>query len=88
MTADLYPTPSRVALLRNIDNGLVTEDWIRADGTPGAVWLSRTRKVTTQVRLMKAAGWCRTDPADHGGLVRGIVLTAAGREILEQETAR
>jgi hypothetical protein len=80
--ADLYPTPARLALLRDVDDGKVADD---ADATPmldlGADGFAR---VADAIWTMKRAGWVElppgTDEPDEPGTWR---LTDAGRAVLE-----
>lgn len=83
---DLYPTPARLALLRQMDDGNVWEDW--TGGEPGEVRVhafGRRDRATAKVREMKSAEWCMTDPADDDMHWRRITLTVAGRAVLAQE---
>lgn len=91
MSADgLYPTPTRAALLREIDDGDVWEDWTGAD--PGEVWVHvggrRGRRVTTRVREMEFAGWCHTESVGSDLYKRRIALTDAGRKALARDAVR
>lgn len=68
---ELYPTPSRLALLRDIDAGHV---W----STAGAAYSGasgRTRRVNTAVQEMRQAGWVEA-------LYGQWKLTDAGRTVL------
>lgn len=72
--ADLYPTKTRLALLRDVDAGNVL------DGiTDDHVWLvdnpEPPRKVCARMREMEAAGWVEQGEPFWR-------LTDAGREVL------
>lgn len=88
--AELHPTPARLALLGEIDAGKVWEDW--SSDEPGAVVLmeypGRETRVTGRVRVMKLAGWVRTDPGDDDLHSRRISLTDTGREVLRVGTGQ
>lgn len=81
--SDLYPTPSRVALLQDIADGLVVEADTAAwrDEALAAFYdpFTATRtKVTARVREMVAAGWVEHDTAT------GMYWpTDAGRAVIE-----
>jgi hypothetical protein len=74
--SDLYPTPTRIQLLRDLETECVVEN---EDGT----WLlSQTNafppvKVSAEIRKFHSAGWVELLPN-----VERWVLTDAGREIL------
>lgn len=51
MTSDLYPTPSRLALLRDVDAGNVFRDRLGDD------YISADRKVSDRIGAMERAGW-------------------------------
>lgn len=70
MSDDLYPTPTRLALLRQVANGQVCTDFMASIDTEGGddvivlfpdaptAWSDR-RRVTARIREMEAAGWVR-----------------------------
>jgi hypothetical protein len=78
---NLYPTPTRIQLLRDIANAQVftdlTADTARVVLCPYAPTEWQTQQtVTKRVQELESAGWvAETDGADW-------VLTDAGREIL------
>lgn len=80
----LYPTKTRIALLRAVEDGKVT--WW-PEGTPGP-WSSLDpgtgwRKVDSRINELEAAGWAAKPSAPIGG--RHVwQLTDAGREVLAQ----
>mgnify|MGYP002624149274 CR=1 FL=1 len=77
--ADLYPTPTRLALLRDVDAGRV------ADDTRGDAWLTVGRsvaRVTARVAALAAAGWI--ERPDQGAVWQ---LTPAGRAVLDAADA-
>lgn len=71
MTGGLYPTPTRLRLLREVD----AEEIIRRSDDGASVDLDGYR-VTAKVAELAAAGWVELD----GSVWR---LTAAGREVLD-----
>lgn len=80
----LHPTPTRLALLAEVDNGKVWgggisgEDFIRESDF-------QSRRVTARVNAMVAAGWLKLEPAAFGDYrPRRWQLTGAGRAILDQ----
>jgi hypothetical protein len=86
-TTTLYPTKTRLALLRDIQGCRVVEDWY--DGTPGNAWRGRwpqRTKVTGRIAEFRAAGWCEPDPKDADLHVRFLALTAAGLAVLAEHT--
>jgi len=79
--ADLYPTPTRVALLRNVDAGHVVDGI--TDETRGDTWLTTSvTKVTARVAELAAAGWVELPDRDHVWR-----LTPAGRAVLDAADA-
>lgn len=88
--SDLFPTPTRLRLLAQIDNGQVLTD-ITRDDDQDVIWLFPDaptswwdrRKVTAQVRELEAAGW--VEEFMPGGTWR---LTDAGRDVLEAHRGR
>lgn len=89
--SDLYPTPSRVALLQSIDDGAVSEKypmgpkpaWSELDNGPGGS--PRYVKVTAKVAEMKRAGWVELGSRSHPSMYapRPWLLTDLGRSILD-----
>lgn len=85
MADDLYPTKTRLALLKDIAYGRVLTDISRDDDQdvillfPNAPseWNSRVR-VTVRVRELEQAGW-----AEEFILGPTWSLTEAGRDVLE-----
>lgn len=71
-TERLHPTPSRLALLDEVDAGNVVRDAI------GQNYNSARRKVTAEMRDMEADGWVVLLPGDEP---RTWQLTAYGRAI-------
>lgn len=76
---DLYPTPTRIKLLRAIEAGEVVRSWAlrmephdRLDG----------RRVNRRVEELARAGWAAYPPMQFGGRTAVWRLTDAGREIL------
>lgn len=70
--SELHPTPSRLALLRDVEAGHV---W----STAGAAYngaSGQTRRVNDTIRSMRYAGWVE----EHCGV---WCLTNKGREVLE-----
>lgn len=80
----LYSTPTRLQLLRQVDNSQVGMD-ITTDLGPRAVlwpdaptsWQDHVT-VTARIKELEHAGWVRLDDAEVWWLV-----TDAGREVLE-----
>ena len=74
--SDLYPTKTRLALLRSIADGRVTADW---DSRGDTAWTDERsgRVVTSRVREMSRAGWVVI-----ASIVDDLSLTDAGREVL------
>jgi DNA-binding transcriptional regulator PaaX len=71
---DLYPTPSRLALLRDVDAGHV---W----STNGAAFngaSGRTRRVNTAVQEMRQAGWIEAQYGNWRLTDRGHAVLAGG----------
>lgn len=87
---ELYPTPTRLALLRDVDDGRVSRS-IWSSGQSDAS--SRTGcRVTAAIEEMSAAGWVVLNPqrwqtADvvtgHGYELQYWQLTDAGRAVLD-----
>lgn len=80
---DLYPTKTRLALLRDIRDGHVIEGPV--EPWAGDVWNTaraetgdQARKVTARVHELEDAGW-----VECGGDLTTWSLTAAGRAVLE-----
>lgn len=82
--ADLYPTPHRLALLRDIRDGRVRDDGqltpmlhFEEDGE------AKSAKVAGAVWLMGRAGWCELPPGtDEPAELSTWRLTDAGRAVL------
>jgi len=79
--ADLYPTPTRLALLQDIADGLVYKD--PYDTSPRYEVASPHRNVTARVKELIGAGWAvqRSEPGDMWR--KQIRLTASGEQILK-----
>lgn len=82
--SDLYPTPTRLALLAEIGFGRVFQD------VAGASYIDAGRKVTAQVNEFAAAGWAELRGSDRPSLfpLPRWHLTDAGREILDRHEIR
>lgn len=80
--ADLYPTPTRLALLRHVAAGRVHKHTHDGNSTANAGWT----RVTARIAEAEQAGWVELEQADHLGAspLRLWRLTAAGRAILDQ----
>ena len=87
---DLYPTLTRLFLLRGIRDGKVTEEWF--NDIPGTVWLDeypgRRTRVTGKVDEMKRADWCETHPDDEDMHIRGIRLKPDGEAVLAEHAQK
>lgn len=79
--SDLYPTPTRLALLREIDAGQV---WSSLRDSTIRTNLGQGRIVTDRVTEMWHAGWVEPVVGPIGEL---WALTAIGRGVLEDAAA-
>jgi hypothetical protein len=88
----LYPTKTRLALLQDVADGLVSEHYpfhrhsppyTDVDRGPGVS--PRWVKVTSRIEEMRRAGWVEihANPGFSMRLSTRWHLTAAGREVLE-----
>lgn len=89
MATDLHPTPTRLALLRDIADPDVQVYRCRrfsSDKLESAVKrpYELERKVTAQTDEMERAGWIRLGHADHPSMYapRAWELTDLGRQVL------
>lgn len=83
--SDLYPTPTRLALLRDVANGQVMTDITRNEDVillfPNAPTEWQTRQgVTSRVRELERVGWVEEDYDDGHWEWQ---VTAAGRAVLD-----
>lgn len=79
---DLYPTPARLALLRDVDNGKVRDN---DDAAPMLdLGADGTARVADAVWAMKRAGWVELPPGtDEPAELCTWRLTDAGCKVLE-----
>lgn len=78
---DLYPTPTRLEMLRDAAAGYVAQ--FRANNkAPIRDWRT-DRRVTARVRKLVDAGWLARDEADDGTLFAKFRPTDAGRAVLD-----
>lgn len=77
--ADTYPTPTRVALLRDVQAGAIRDD---QQGVPRLYYADGDRtgsvRVAASVRDLAAVGWIEPGPGD------GWELTDTGRTVIEE----
>lgn len=93
MSAGLYPTKARLALLQAVADGEVKQH--RFVGYPSEVrWrqpAGRSRVVTARIDEMQRAGWVEMGPPVGKSMysARPVVLTDAGKAVLaaSKETA-
>lgn len=76
---NLYPTPTRLALLADIAAGRVIDD---ADFTPMLEHDEGTSRVADAIWQMERAGWVEQERVDHVWS-----LTIVGRDVLEGRNA-
>lgn len=81
--ADLHSTPTRLALLREVDAGLVIRDrdgdWLDHDPQ----WI----RVAGRVAELEAAGWVELGTSRPGGHITPWRLSKAGRAVLDANSA-
>lgn len=81
MSMYLYPTPTRLALLRAVEAGEVTRWWsLRME--PNDRW--NGLRVNKRMAELQRAGWATYPPMRLGGEQLPWQLTAAGRAVLDK----
>ncbi len=82
---DLYPTKTRLALLRHVAAGIVYKHTHDGSSTTNAGFT----RVTARIAEAEQAGWVELEEADHLDTypLRVWRLTDAGRAILDQADA-
>lgn len=86
--SDLHPTPTRLALLRDVAGGSVRREYNTEPQTEHDYNTWAGRRVCARVAEAKAAGWVELDGTKfstgvHGFLVSYWRLTEAGRSVLD-----
>jgi DNA-binding MarR family transcriptional regulator len=77
---DPYPTPARLALLRNVDAGVVN---VAHQEDDTIIDIRDHYRVTARIREMKDAGWVNWNPAEGSTWYTRVRLTDAGRAVLD-----
>jgi hypothetical protein len=84
MAVDLYPTPTRLALLREVATG---EAWQKSTGHTVVEQINgRVRNVTVRIAEMQQAGWIVLTPMRFGA--KRWDLTDAGTAALATNTGK
>lgn len=83
--SDLYPTKTRLALLRDVADGVV---WGRRSAGRDAnwnAWRGVTGRVTASIREMERVGWVKLGRPESPSFYasRPYELTDAGRAVLD-----
>lgn len=88
--ADLYPTKTRLALLRNVQLGLVFRNGTDPESylTSGSGSGANRRTVTDRIAELCRAGWAEPGPQNQHDRLRPYQITDLGEAVLDADAER